>query len=227
MHKLSEEDEKKLEVAMDQLMIAKGGDWGPDTLTLYGPDSRIILVSGEITAHLADCVISQLLYCINESDTEPIVVHLNSEGGDIVSALAIYDAMRLAPVKVKVVVTGYCMSAALVILQGGDERISFPNATFFFHEPMVGVNATSEIDVNDSADQYKHLRQVTSNILLKRSTISRRTWNRYFKHRTSYHFDAEQAFEYGFLDNVMEYPDKNLEVLEELVSEAKGVTDGE
>ncbi|KKU39538.1 MAG: ATP-dependent Clp protease proteolytic subunit 2, partial [Candidatus Azambacteria bacterium GW2011_GWE2_46_45] len=88
-------------------------------------EARMICIFGEITpaSHLAmiDC-----LNRLSESDTD-VTVYINSQGGNLTSALAIYDMFTHGryPFKITTVATGQAFSAALIILQGGHERKMF------------------------------------------------------------------------------------------------------
>lgn len=54
----------------------------------------IVFVRGAIDEKLSNAVIAQLLYADQEAGEEPLSVYVNSSGGDLRAALAIYDTMH-------------------------------------------------------------------------------------------------------------------------------------
>lgn len=179
--------------------------WGPNLLTFFGPDSRAILITGEVTQEQANCVISQMLELTSESSTEPIYVYINTDGGDIVAGLAIYDMMRITPCPVITLVVGACHSAGLFILQGGDKRGATPHASFFYHEPVTMFHANTEHGTIAGSDNYINLRSSIDDILQKRSRISKTVWKKDFAGKTAFYFTTEKAIEYKLIDEVIEY----------------------
>ncbi|MFM7857865.1 MAG: ClpP family protease, partial [Flammeovirgaceae bacterium] len=143
-------------------------------------------MSGEVTPALANCIISQLLELTSDNEEEPIYIYINTEGGDIISGLAIYDMMRITPCPVITVVIGACHSAGLFILQGGDRRGATPHASFFYHEPVAFYSANTEHATIAHAEQYKQLRERIDDILKKRSKISKTVWKRDFVGKTAF-----------------------------------------
>ena len=204
IHNRFRNDEEEEEEDNDILIKAAGDSWGPDTLTFFGKDSRAILISGEITQALANCVISQLLELAAESD-EPIHVYINTDGGECTSGLAIYDMMRIIPAPVVTVVIGACHSAGLFILQGGDRRGAIPHASFFYHEPISSYQVATEDAAATYTNHYKTLREAIDKILISRSKISKAIWKKDFAGKTAFFFTTEEAIAYKLVDEVVEY----------------------
>lgn len=203
-HAHDEEEEDGEEQPGINLITAPDA-WGPDTLTFFGKDSRAILISGEITQPLANCIISQLLELTAESEEDPIYVYINTDGGDVTSGLAIYDMMRIVPCPVITIVTGACHSAGLFILQGGDRRAATPHSSFFYHEPVSFYSVNTEHATVAHAEHYQKLRLNIDDILQKRSKISKAAWKKDFAGKTAFFFNATQAKEYKLIDDIIEY----------------------
>lgn len=192
--------------SLDNIQItAANGNWGPDTLAFFGKDSRAILISGEITTNLANCVISQLLELATESDDEPIYCYINTDGGDCIAGMAIYDMMRVITCPVITVVIGACHSAGLFILQGGDRRGATPQSSFFYHELLSFRHVVTQEGNASSAEHYKHLLEQMNKILLDRSKMSKTVWKKDFQGKTGFFFPTNKALEYKLIDEVVEY----------------------
>lgn len=200
-----EEDEDDGEGLEGQLLMAGADTWGSDTLTFFGKDSRSILISGEITQQLANCVISQMLELTSESEEDPIYVYINTDGGDVTSGLVIYDMMRIIPCPVMTIVIGACHSAGLFILQGGDRRGATPHSSFFYHEPVSFFSANTEHATIAHSDHYKSLRTDIDDILMKRSKITKTVWKNNFAGKTAFFFNATEAKEFKMIDEIIDY----------------------
>jgi ATP-dependent Clp protease protease subunit len=200
-----DEDEEEGDELAEGMLIAGDNTWGSNTLTFFGKDSRSILISGEITQEVANCVCSQLLELTSEDEEAPIYVYINTDGGDVTSGLVIYDMMRIIPCPVMTIVLGACHSAGLFILQGGDRRGATPHASFFYHEPVSFYSVNTEHATVAHTDHYQKLRGNIDDILMKRSKITKTVWKNNFAGKTAFFFDAQQAKEYKMIDEIIDY----------------------
>lgn len=90
-------------------------------------------LSGDVTRQHADVY----------SRTYPKTILINSDGGDVAAALAIYDA--LSGRDIDTVATGACQSAATIVLQAGQVRYATPHTYFRVH-PVEGSYRKSMVD---------------------------------------------------------------------------------
>lgn len=112
-----------------------GGDTGTDVL-------------------MADRTIKNLHVLENLADT-PITILMNNPGGDVYHGLAIYDAIKLSPCRVTVVVRGHAMSMGSIILQAAAERIVGPNSRMMIHYGTDGFHGHSKIFETRAAEGKK------------------------------------------------------------------------
>ncbi len=105
---------------------------------------------------------------------DEVHIIINSGGGEMYSALAIYDALKdlcAHGVTVNARVMGMAGSAAAqIILQAADQRTASPNSRFILHEVsrgMFGMEKTS--DSADSVAEMKALQQQMVVIMATRS----------------------------------------------------------
>lgn len=70
-------------------------------------------------------------------DADTITVHINSDGGDLYSGLAIYNTLRHCGKTVNVIGEGMVASIASVIALAGDTFTMAENATLMIHNPLV------------------------------------------------------------------------------------------
>ncbi len=80
-----------------------------------------------------------------------INLHVNSPGGDLFAALAIYNLLVSHPAKVKVIIDGLAASAASVIALAGDEVVMAGNSMLMIHSPLSFTYGNAK-DLREMAD---------------------------------------------------------------------------
>lgn len=101
---------------------------------------RIIFLGDEVNEHTANVVVAQLLFLANEDPKKEISIYINSPGGSVYDALAIYDTMQFVSPDIKTVGIGVQASAAAFLLSSGakGKRFLLPHATVMIHQPSSG-----------------------------------------------------------------------------------------
>ncbi len=69
---------------------------------------------------------------------------LNSDGGGVYSALAIFDL--ILGKNITIIATGACMSAAVLVLLAGKHRYATPHCRFLLHPISIGGSEPSKAD---------------------------------------------------------------------------------
>jgi ATP-dependent Clp protease protease subunit len=102
-------------------------------------ESRIIFVSGEVDSELAVKVNRQLLAMERANPSAPIVLYIDSPGGEIHSGFSIYDTARFIQPRVITLVVGLAASMGSVIslCAEKEDRLAFPNSKFLIHQPLI------------------------------------------------------------------------------------------
>ena len=90
---------------------------------------RIIFLGGPIDDLAANSIIAQLLFLDSQNNKENIKVYINSPGGSVTAALAIYDTMQHVKSDVATICIGMAASAAALLLASGakGKRSILPN----------------------------------------------------------------------------------------------------
>lgn len=70
---------------------------------------------------------------------QPVNLHINSNGGDVFQALAIYNSLKNYEGNVNVIIDGIAASAASLIICAGDNVKMASNALIMIHLPQVGL----------------------------------------------------------------------------------------
>lgn len=168
---------------------------------------RIIFVGEDINPHTANLIVAQLLFLDNEDSKKDIFLYINSPGGSVYDALAIYDTMKYVKADVQTVGIGVQASASAILLSSGTKgkRFLLPNATVMIHQPSSGTRGKvtdQEIDLREALRVKKLIEEIMAeNTGQKVETIhedmERDKW-----------LDANDAVKYGIADKVIDTPPK-------------------
>ena len=163
--------------------------------------TRTILISGEIDKKMAEKVINQLLILESESD-EPIKIFIDSQGGDVDSAYAIFDMIRFVKPTVKMVAAGLAASAgALILLAGSREnRFGLPNSNYLIHQPLSGIRGVAT-DIEIHAKELEKTRQKINAMIAEETGKSIRQVEK--DTDRDYWLNAEEALEYGLISKII------------------------
>ena len=168
---------------------------------------RIILLCGEINDSLANSVVAQLLFLAAENNEEEIKLYINSPGGSITAGMAIYDTMNLINPPVSTICIGMAASMAAFLLSSGEKgrRFALPNSEVMIHQPLGGASGqATEIQI-----AAKHILRVKDrmNMILSKNTNQPIEKIKNDVER-DYFMSAEEAKNYGLVDNVITKNDK-------------------
>ena len=165
--------------------------------------SRTVIISQQVDAKLSAKVLSQLILLEQEGPELPIMVFINSPGGEIFSGFAIFDMLKFITCPVTTVVTGFAASMGSILSLAADEgrRFAMPQAKIMIHQPLLmgyqGRASECEIQAREILKTRDHLVQLYADQTGKshkeiKKALDRDNW-----------FTAEEALEYGLLDKVV------------------------
>lgn len=216
--KMSNELEEEIEISAEEIeRVLKNMDdepqypevWGPTTLRYFGPKTRAILVTGAIDEQRSNAICSQIQELHMDSPTAPIYVHINTPGGSVIDALAIYDMLLCMDNPIITLVNGGCFSAGMLIACAGDQRLATPNSMYFHHQPEISViGITSQETMESNAEFYKWCKYNNDEIMRKRIGMSEEDWALHFGETNSKYFGVKDAIKYGFCTATLVYADK-------------------
>jgi ATP-dependent Clp endopeptidase proteolytic subunit ClpP len=138
---------------------------------------------------------------LRQVKTANIEVHLNSPGGDVFDALAIYSALRQHKAQVHVVVDSLAASSASFIAMAGDRITAMANAMLMIHDPW-GLVIGNAADMRELADLLdKHGDNIAA-IYANRAGGELAVWRERMLEETWYL--ADEAWRAGLVDEVDE-----------------------
>lgn len=164
---------------------------------------RIIFLTGPFEDGMATSICAQLLFLESENPKKEISMYINSPGGQVTSALAIYDTMQYIKSPVTTVCMGMAASAGSLILQAGEagQRISLPNSKIMVHQPSGGARGMAS-DIEIQAEDIRKTKKLLNEIYVKHTgqpyEVIERTLDR------DRYMTAAEAKDFGLIDHVYE-----------------------
>ena len=191
-------------------MVIETGPRGERAFDIYSLllKERIIFLGSPISDHVANVIIAQLLFLEREDPERDISIYINSPGGIISSGLAIYDTMQLVQPEVSTICVGMAASMATVLLCGGQtkKRYALPNSTVHMHQPMGGAQGQAT-DIEIAAREIIRMQDKIRVIL---SSHTGQTYEKVARDTDrDYYLAADQALEYGIIDEVLGAKEEN------------------
>ena len=132
--------------------------------------NRVILITEEISKDSFSAFLKQLIAMDNEN-SDPITVYVNSPGGDAYSGLALYDSLRFTRSPITIIGTGLVASAAalLYLAVPKERRLSLPNTRYLIHQPLLQSAENSpfmtSIQIDIEAEEMESLRHRLDSII--------------------------------------------------------------
>lgn len=163
---------------------------------------RIIFMVGPIDDNISALVCAQMLFLESEDVEKDIFFYINSPGGAVTSALAIYDTMRYIRPDVSTICIGQAASAGSLLLASGakGKRHALANSRIMVHQPLGGVQGQAS-DIKIHADEILKTRSRLNAILSQHTGQSIEAIERVTE-RDQF-FSPEEARDFGLIDSVM------------------------
>jgi ATP-dependent Clp protease protease subunit len=168
---------------------------------------RIIFLGADVNDATANVIVAQLLFLQSEDAKKDIFLYINSPGGSVYDAMAIYDTMQYVTNDIQTVGIGIQASAAAFLLSSGTKgkRFLLPNATVMIHQPSSGTRGKvtdMEIDLKESLRIKHRLNEI----------MAKNTGQKVDKIQLDMERDkwmtADEAKKYGIADKVIETIEK-------------------
>jgi ATP-dependent Clp protease protease subunit len=163
---------------------------------------RIIFLGQQVDDDIANRICAELVLLAAEDEKRDISIYINSPGGSVYAGMAIYDMMQYVPNDVATYAMGMAASMGQFLLTAGapGKRYALPHAQILMHQPSGGIGGTAS-DIRIQAEQMLYIKRT----LFERTAhhtgqpieqiekdADRDRW-----------FTAEEAKEYGFVDQVI------------------------
>ena len=163
---------------------------------------RILVLGQEVDDTIANRLCAALLLLSAEDPHRDISLYINSPGGSVSAGLAIYDTMRLIPNDVSTLAMGLAASMGQFLLSAGTpgKRYALPHSRVLMHQGSAGLGG-SAIDIEIQAENLEHTKNVVLGLIAEHTGQARERIER--DSLRDRWFTAEEAREYGFVDQVL------------------------
>lgn len=163
-------------------------------------NKRIIFIDKEITAESSSTWISQII-ALDLQNNKPIIILINSTGGDVYSTLAMVDIMESVKSPVYTVATGLAASCAALILACGNKRFATPNSAVMIHQIWTSYE---EIKVKDlimvEAKELGRIHETFVDKFVQKTKMDRDKVE--LIHGKDSYFSSKQALDAGIIDEI-------------------------
>jgi ATP-dependent Clp protease, protease subunit len=163
---------------------------------------RIIFIGSPIDDLVANSVIAQLLFLDSQSGKDDIKLYINSPGGSVSAALAIYDTMQYVKSDVQTICVGLAASGAALLLSAGEKgkRMILPNGEVMIHQVMGGAQGqATDVDIH-----AKHILKIKDKLNRIMAKHSGQPLSKIDKDTDRDNFmSAEEAKAYGLVDKIV------------------------
>lgn len=132
-----------------------------------------------------------------------LTVRVNSPGGDVFAAQAIYNQLKAYTGKVTVKIDGMCASAATVIACAGETVIMPSNTIYMIHNPKSAMLGYYDaVQLGKVSDRLMTVKQTIVNVYMGR--VGNALSEVQVKHKMDSEewMTADKAKEYGFVDEI-------------------------
>ncbi|MGA8455697.1 MAG: ATP-dependent Clp protease proteolytic subunit [Streptosporangiaceae bacterium] len=166
-------------------------------------EERIIFLGVQIDDASANDVMAQLITLESIDPDRDILVYINSPGGSMTSMMAIYDTMQYIQPDIQTFCLGQAASAAAVLLAAGTKgkRMALPNSRILIHQPAVESGYGQSSDLEIQAREILRMRTAMERVIAQHTGKDEDQVRRDVE-RDKF-FTAEEAKEYGLVDEVL------------------------
>ena len=166
-------------------------------------EERIIFLGVQIDDASANDVMAQLITLESIDPDRDILMYINSPGGSMTSMMAIYDTMQYIQPEIQTFCLGQAASAAAVLLAAGTKgkRMALPNSRILIHQPAVESGYGQSSDLEIQAREILRMRTAMERVIAQHTGKDEDQVRRDVE-RDKF-FTAEEAKEYGLVDEVL------------------------
>jgi ATP-dependent Clp protease protease subunit len=163
---------------------------------------RIVFLGTEVDDRSANLICAQLLLLAAEDASRDVSLYINSPGGSVTAGLAIYDTMQYVPCDVSTLCMGLAASMGQFLLCAGapGKRYALPHSRILMHQPS-GQMQGQATDIAIQAEQIVYLKRMMAERIAYHTGQSVERIER-DSDRDRW-FTADEAKEYGFIDQVI------------------------
>lgn len=168
-------------------------------------EARKITLWDVIDKDMSEQIVDSLLHFMIQDIKAPVEIWINSNGGDLAQAFAIYDVMQMMPYPIYTIGLGIVASCAVLILAAGSEgyRTVMPNTRFVLHQVSYeGAGTLSEM--NELHEEAKYMNKRIRKLLAKHSTVTSKQYKELWGSNVDIRLSSTDIIDLGLADHIIE-----------------------
>lgn len=175
---------------------------GKDEILLYGPIRKQSLLEKIWEVEAEDGRMDALTFeeRLKATQSEEIVVRINSYGGSVSEGLAIYNALRKSGKQITTICEGFACSVASVIYCAGDKRIMPETSLLMIHNAWTEGGEGNANHFRKLAEDLDKITQPSVRAYVAVSNLSENDIKALMDNETW--IEPEQALEWGFATEI-------------------------
>jgi len=160
-----------------------------------------IFIDEDIETDLLSYVGERLLHLEKQKNSVPICVYINTDGGDLYTALGIYDLLKSSKKKICTIGVGSVCSAGILILGATElkNRYMTRNSVLMIHDLQ---DAFPSMDIRDLRTNMKETERVRQKLCEVLTDILGYNASPLLKKRVDLYYDAEKAIKEGIVGGI-------------------------
>lgn len=174
--------------------LSEGTEKEEIEVKVYGEIVNIPCWDGDVSANSLKREIDKY------PNAKKISVRINSPGGDVFEAQAIYNILKNHPAEVEVHIDALAASAATLIASAGNKIIMYNNALFMIHNPWTWATG-EEKDFIKKANLLATIKETLLNVYETHATATREEISNMMNEETW--LTADEALSYGLIHEVV------------------------
>lgn len=178
----------------DIIIYGDISSFATDLTRWYGSDENVAEVASR-----------QIIRDIVNLDVDTINVYINSYGGEVAEALAIYSALKRHSASVHTFCDGFACSAASIVFCAGDVRTMGSIAVMMIHNCMSYLGYANSEEMRKAAEDNDKVNQSSINAYLAVSNLSEDVIRDLMDDETW--MTAEECLKYGFATEIADMED--------------------
>ncbi len=166
--------------------------------------NRTIFLVDAVDAASANELIKQLMYLEQEDSSEPVMLYINSPGGEVISGLAVYDYIQLMEAPVNTVCIGIAASMGAILFLAGENRRMLPHTRLMIHDPSFGshnIGGRKPHEIQQELDKLNETKEALAKIISEKTGKSLEEIYEVTAEDTYY--SAEEAVAFGLATKII------------------------
>ena len=168
-----------------------------------------LYIYGDITSwpwQESDVSSYTLSRALQSLDADSIKVYINSYGGEVAEATAIYNQLKNNKAHVTTVCDGFACSAASVVFASGDERLMNKASRLMIHPAMSGASGNAQ-QLRKAADDLENINELSITAYMENVNISQEELVKMMEEETW--IKPEDAVRMGFATGIVSNSNTN------------------